>query len=481
MAVHMVDLVCTGVSGLDELLGGGLVPGTMALIEGAPGAGKTTFGLQFVHDGVMRGEHGLVLTFEETPQQLYRDALNFGWDLRRLVEDGTLSIICITPELLHRYLRDTDEMWSVLTRGARPRRVLVDSVTNLRQVTNDEVRMREVLNVMLSSMRRQGMTAFLLSEMDERVGESIPFEEYVVDAVIRLVYATPPGEEVRRRYIEILKTRGQQHVSGRHSFKFVADGLRVFPPVRPKAIESPREQRRIFLGIGAFDELLGTGVPAPAQIMLLGDTGVGKTVSSLHFIHEGLQCGERCAFIDCDEVPAMTRQTLAHFGIATTAHERLGRLRFVDAYGREGTREALAVLDPTDLDEFLTVEDQILDELGVSGGPVRTCVDGMSSILASTTHQPALDFVAAHLRNLRARQLVSLDTYTSGVLEPRLMASITQHYDMVITLRFAEIHGAPIRLGAVEKYRFGAVGREEQIFSVQPRVGIVSHQSALQG
>lgn len=177
----------------------------------------------------------------------------------------------------------------------------------------------------------------------------------------------------------------------------------------------------------------------------------------------------------------MTRQTLAHFGIATTAHERLGRLRFVDAYGREGTREALAVLDPTDLDEFLTVEDQILDELGVSGGPVRTCVDGMSSILASTTHQPALDFVAAHLRNLRARQLVSLDTYTSGVLEPRLMASITQHYDMVITLRFAEIHGAPIRLGAVEKYRFGAVGREEQIFSVQPRVGIVSHQSALQG
>jgi archaellum biogenesis ATPase FlaH len=105
----------------------------------------------------------------------------------------------------------------------------------------------------------------------------------------------------------------------------------------------------------------------------------------------------------------------------------------------------------------------------------------MSTILATSSYQSALDFVTAHLHNLRARQVVSLDTYTGGALDPRLMANITQHYDVVISMRFAEIHGAPIRLGAIEKYRFGPVAREEHIFSVDPRVGIVSHQAALQG
>jgi circadian clock protein KaiC len=251
--------------------------------------------------------------------------------------------------------------------------------------------------------------------------------------------------------------------------------------LQAKPIESPRDNRRTYLGIAAFDHLLDKGMPAPAQVMLVGETGVGKTLSALHFIHEGLQCGEWCAFVDCDEVPAMTRHTLAHFGIATTAHEQLGRLRFLDAYGREGTREALAVSDPTDLDEFLSVEDRLLSDLQTEGGAVRLCVDSMSTILATSSHAAAIDFVTTHLRNQRARQVFSLDSYTGGVLEPRLMANITQHYDVVISMRFAEIHGRPIRLGAIEKYRFGAVAREEQIFSVQPHVGIVSHTTALEG
>ncbi|GAC1399450.1 MAG: circadian clock protein KaiC [Chloroflexota bacterium] len=478
-----MDLVPTGVSGLDELLGGGLVAGTMALVEGAPGTGKTTLGLQFIHHGVVvRGEPGLVLTFEEVPQQLYADAQNFGWDLRRLVAEGKLHVICLTPEVLQRQLGDPEQMWGRLARGAAPRRVLIDSITHLRQLTADEVRLREILNVFLSGMRRQGLTALLLTEMEERGGESIPFEEYAVDAVLRLTYNPLPGQAgPRQRSLEILKTRGQDHVAGRHSFKFGAGGLQVFPHPRPRPITAPRDDRHAFLGIAGFDGLLDRGIPASAHVMLVGDTGVGKTLSSLLFLYEGLQCAEWCAFVDCDEVPAMTRRTLAHFGMPTTAHERIGRLRFVDAYGREGTSEPLAVRDPTNLDEVLHMEDLVLTTLREQGDAVRLCVDGMSTILATCTYNAAIDFVAAHLHNLRARQVFSLDTYTSGTLEPRLMANITQHYDLVISMRFGEVHGAPIRLGAIDKYRFGKVAREEQIFSIDPRVGIVSHKAALQG
>lgn len=487
----MVDVVPTGIPGLDDLLGGGgLVAGTMALVEGAPGAGKTTLGLQFVYHGVVeRGEPGLVITFEETPQQLYRDALNFGWDLRRLVQDGTLNVICITVDVLQRYLDDPDVLWERLSRGVVPRRVLVDSVTHLRQLSADEARLRAILNLFLHGMRRQGLTALLLQEMEERGGEGIPFEEYAVDAVIRLSYVPPhEGSGQRQRYLEILKTRGQEHVPGRHSYAFVADGLRVFPRPRPRPIVPPRDERRAFLGVAGFDGLLGRGAPVPTQVMLIGDTGVGKTLSALLFLHEGLQCGAWCAFIGCDEAPVMTRRTLAHFGMPTAAHERLGRLRFVDAYSRADAQgrggeggEGARVSDPANLDEFLNVEDALLDRLHARGDTARLCVDGISTILATNGYQATIDFVTTHLHNLRARGVFSLDTYTSGVLEPRLMSNITQHYDLVIGLRFAAIHGAPIRLGAIEKYRYGQVARAEQIFSVDARRGLISHQAALQG
>jgi len=487
----MMAVVPTGIPGLDELLGGGgLVEGTMALVEGAPGAGKTTLGLQFVYQGVVEhGEPGVVITFEETPQQLYRDALNFGWDLRRLVQDGKLTVICLTAEVLHRYLDDPEALWERLARGAVPRRVLVDSVTHLRQLSTDEARLRDILNLFLHGMRRQGVTALLLLEMEERVGERIPFEEYAVDAVIRLSYLPPhEGSGQRQRYLEILKTRGQEHVPGRHSYKLVADGLRVFPRPRPRAMTPPHDDRRAFLGVTGFDGLLGRGAPVPTQVMLVGDTGVGKTLSALLFLHEGLQCGEWCAVIGCDEAPAMTRRTLGHFGMPTAAHERLGRLRFVDAYSREGAQgrdraggEGAWVSDPANLDEFLNVEDALLDRLQARGDPARLCVDGVSTILATNGYQATIDFVTAHLHNLRARGMFSLDTYTSGVLDPRLMATITQHYDLVLGLRFAEIHGAPIRLGAIEKYRYGQVARAEQIFSVDARRGLISHHAALQG
>ncbi len=484
----MVDVVPTGIPGLDALLGGGgLVAGTMALVEGAPGAGKTTLGLQFVYHGVVAcGETGLVITFEETPQQLYRDALNFGWDLRRLVQDGKLNIICLTVEVLQRYLDDPDVLWERLSRGVVPRRVLVDSVTHLRQLSIDEARLRAILNLFLHGMRRQGLTALLLQEVEERGGEGIPFEEYAVDAVIRLNYVPlHEGSGTRQRYLEILKTRGQEHVSGRHSYTFAADGLRVFPRPRPRPIVPPRDDRRAFLGVAGFDALLGRGAPVPTQVMLVGDTGVGKTLSALLFLHEGLQCGEQCAFVGCDEVPAMTRRTLIHFGMPTAAHERLGRLRFVDAYsqgGGQGDGGADGwVSDPANLDEVLNVEDALLDRLQARGDATRLCVDGVSTVLATNSDQATIDFVSAHLHNLRARGLFSLDTYTSGVLDPRLMANITQHYDLVLSLRFAEVHGAPIRLGAIEKYRYGTVARDEQIFSVDPRMGLVTHKAALHG
>jgi circadian clock protein KaiC len=95
-----IERVKTGVKGLDEMLGGGFLRDTANLIEGAPGTGKTTLGMQFIYNGIVQAdEPGLIITFEEFPQQYYRDAAAFGWDFKELEKKGLLKIIMTSPEV----------------------------------------------------------------------------------------------------------------------------------------------------------------------------------------------------------------------------------------------------------------------------------------------------------------------------------------------------------------------------------------------
>ncbi|MBN1934128.1 MAG: hypothetical protein JW934_05665, partial [Anaerolineae bacterium] len=90
----------TGIPELDEMLYGGFLPESANLVEGAPGTGKSTFGMQFVYNGIVKyNEPGLILTFEEFPQQYYNDALSFGWNFRQLEQDGLLKVIMTSPEI----------------------------------------------------------------------------------------------------------------------------------------------------------------------------------------------------------------------------------------------------------------------------------------------------------------------------------------------------------------------------------------------
>ena len=94
------DRVQTEVKGLDEMLNGGFLPQTANLVEGPPGTGKSTLGMQFIYNGIRyHNEPGLIVTFEEFPQQYYRDAEGFGWDFRQLEREGKLRVIMTSPEV----------------------------------------------------------------------------------------------------------------------------------------------------------------------------------------------------------------------------------------------------------------------------------------------------------------------------------------------------------------------------------------------
>jgi circadian clock protein KaiC len=128
-------VIKSGIIGFDDLLFGGFIKNSAILVEGVPGAGKTTFGLEFIYKGIMEmNEPGIVISFEEFPEQLYRDAANYGWDLRSLEEQNLLRVICTSPEVI---LDNTMGFLEGIVSEIDAKRLLLDSVTQFNMELNN--------------------------------------------------------------------------------------------------------------------------------------------------------------------------------------------------------------------------------------------------------------------------------------------------------------------------------------------------------
>lgn len=248
--------VSTGVAELDTMLSGGFLPQSVNLVEGAPGCGKSTLGMQFLYAGAQAGEPGLLLTFEEFPEQFYRDARAFGWDFRDLEARGLLKIIMSSPEVAYADLtgiRGTLQHWGEAM-GAR--RILIDSITHFEAVDAEPVALREKLYSLTNALRRQGLTAlltretaFLLGEPQEQLGNS--GIHFMVDTYIMLRYVEI--ESAMQRAIVALKMRGSAHDSAIRRFDIDAQGLKILAPFRGReGIMSGSPQRMAESFIRAF-------------------------------------------------------------------------------------------------------------------------------------------------------------------------------------------------------------------------------------
>lgn len=218
----------TGIKGLDEMLHGGLVSGSVALMQGAPGTGKTTAGMQFLYEGAAKqDEPGLLVSFEQFPHTLYRDALAHGWDLRELEQAGKLSIVFTSPKVFVSSLQSPVSPISGTIRELGLKRAVVDSVTHLRTMSEDRVELRANHNVLINALRREGITGLLLSEDSgpDFVRSDRGRLAFTTDAVILLRYVEI--DSVMQRAIAVLKTRGSDHDKSIRRFEIGRGGLIV--------------------------------------------------------------------------------------------------------------------------------------------------------------------------------------------------------------------------------------------------------------
>ena len=219
--------VATGSEGLDTMLEGGFLPGSMVLVRGAPGTGKTSLALQFLMEGARQKESGLFISFEEFPKSLYRDARSLGWNLKDLEEDGWLQFMFTSPEVFLASLGPADSPLNTLIREANVRRLVLDSVSHFDRLTDDRQELRRLYTTAVNGLRREQVTAFLLGE-EGRASFSEAFKgglSFLVDVIILMRYVEI--DSAIQRAILVLKMRGSGHAKEIRRYVIEPGGVRV--------------------------------------------------------------------------------------------------------------------------------------------------------------------------------------------------------------------------------------------------------------
>ena len=223
-----MDRVQTGINGLDEMLGGGFVKETANLIEGAPGTGKTTLGMQFIYNGIVKyNEPGIIITFEEFPRQYYYDAAAFGWDFKELEKQGLLKVIMTSPEVSKLDISSVGGMIEQNIDQMGARRVVVDSMTHFSRLTQDPVELRSLEFDFINALKRERLTSVLTRESPVLLGESTEDSSigFVVDSYVILRYVEI--ESAIRKALLVLKMRGSDHAKDIRQYDILDNGLEV--------------------------------------------------------------------------------------------------------------------------------------------------------------------------------------------------------------------------------------------------------------
>ena len=440
----------TGIDGLDDVLGGGWARNRLHLIEGSPGAGKTTIALQFLIAGAACGEAGIYISLAETERELRDGGQSHGWDLDPGIEIFELvpPESALDPERHQSLLYSSDlELGETVTRifaaidRLGPSRVVIDSLSEIRLLAQSSLRYRRQILALKHYFARHNSTVLML---DDLTAESTDRAVHsIAHSVVHLDQLAPVYGGERRR-LRVVKCRGQPFRSGYHDFIIMTGGVKLFPRLIAAEHRKPYGGELLSSGLAEFDKLLGGGVAAGSSTLILGPAGTGKSLVILQFLAAAAARGEPTALFVFDEEIGLLFARAKAMGIDLAAMQADNKL----------------VVEQVDAAEITP---------GEFAQRVRACVDDHDTRIVAIDslngYQAAMSeeqFITLHLHELlqylnRRGAATFLSIAQHGMVgEMRQPIDVTYLADTVVMLRYFEAFGRVRRAISVIKKRTGS-------------------------
>jgi circadian clock protein KaiC len=394
----------TGISGLDEITGGGLPAGRPTLVCGSAGCGKTLLAMEFLARGALQyDEPGVFMSFEETAEELGANVRSLGFDLDRLAKDGKLVVDHVRVERSE--IEETGDYdleglfvrlgFAIDSIGAK--RVVLDTLESLFSGFGNESVLRAELRRLFRWLKDRGVTAVITAERGDGTLTRQGLEEYVSDCVLLLDHRV--DDQLSTRRLRIVKYRGSAHGTNEYPFLIDEKGISVLP-ITSLGLQHAVSEERVSTGIPRLDEMLGgKGYFRGSTVLLSGTAGTGKTTLAGHFAAESAARGERCLYLAFEESPQQIVRNLGSVGLRLEPLLRKGLLR-IDASR------------PTafGLERHLTTIHRAIEELA----PRAIVLDPITSFLSAAAPRDARAMLTRLVDFLKEQQITALFTSLTG-------------------------------------------------------------------
>ena len=220
------ERISSGIEDFDKLVEGGFDKGSVNMVVGDSGSGKTIFAMQFLIGGLEKGEKCLFVTFEEKKEEFYKNMMDFGWDLKKYEQEGKFFFLEYNPEKVKSMIEEGGGEIENIVLRYKVSRLAIDSITSFALLFEEELEKREAALNLFDIIRKWDVTAILTLQEDPKnrtgVSSSLEFE---TDSIILIYYIRE--NKKRERFIEILKMRGTKHSNEIHALEISKRGFSV--------------------------------------------------------------------------------------------------------------------------------------------------------------------------------------------------------------------------------------------------------------
>jgi circadian clock protein KaiC len=457
---RLASMAGTGIPGLDDVMVGGFTHNRLFLVEGVPGAGKTTLAMQFLMTGAARGEPVLYVTLSETDEELRSVAASHDWDLTGVtIRELTPSESELEPdeqnmmfhpselelaETTRRILQDVDRL--------KPKRLVFDSLSEMRLLAGNALRYRRQILALKHFFATRDCTVLLL---DDLTASDHDLQMRSIAHGVLLLEQLNPEYGAERRRLRMLKYRGVRFRGGYHDYVIRRGGIEVFPRLVAAEHRHFQERRKLGSHVEELDSLLGGGIEEGTSTLIVGAAGTGKSTLAAKFVAAGAERGEKAAMFVFDE----TTQTLL------TRCEALGvhLAKHIDA----GT-VTLQQVDPAELTPGELVH-QI--RTAVDDGAKIIVIDSLNGYLNAMPEERFLTIQLHELLMFLSQAGVAsiLIGAHQGLIGSQMNTPVDASYlaDAVVLIRYFEAEGEVHQAVSVMKKRGGRHERTIREFRLE--------------